>query len=171
MKITKKFIAVICATFFMSSIASAADLKIGFVDLQKALTHTKMGAKAQKDFEAEVKGLQEKVEAKKGEYDKALADYNKQKESLNTKARQEKEEAVATLEKEWKRLVGDSQEQIRRKNNQVVGDFAQKLRAVVQAVGKEEGFSAVYDKNMAIYTADALDVTDKVVKKFDEVNK
>ena len=171
MKLSKMLLTGIVAALFAVTSASAADLKIGFVDLQKALTQTKMGAKAQKDFEAEVKGLQEKVEEKKGEFDKAAADLNKQKDSLNAKARQEKEESVATLEKEWKRLVSDSQEQIRRKNNQVVSEFAQKLRAVVQTVGKDESFSAIYDKNMAIYSADALDVTDKIVKKFDEVNK
>lgn len=171
MKLEKITTICVLAALFVVTSASAADLKIGFVDLQKALTQTKMGAKAQKDFEAEVKGLQEKVEAKKAEYEKALADFNKQKETLNVKARQQKEEEVATAEKDYKRLLNDSQEQIRRKNNQVVQEFAQKLRDVVRTVGKDGGFSAIYDKNMAIYSADSFDITDKVVKTFDEVNK
>ncbi|MCC6933074.1 MAG: OmpH family outer membrane protein [Deltaproteobacteria bacterium] len=171
MKTTIKVLGLMSMFFVFTGLAAAADLKVGIVDLQKALSQTKNGAKAQKDFEAEIKSLQTNVDGKKGEYDKALADFNKQKDSLNAKARQEKEDQIIKLEKDWKRDVNDAQEQIRRKNTQIIGEFGQKLRAAVQTVGKEEGYTLVVEKNITLYAVDGIDVTDKVVKKFDEVNK
>ena len=90
---------------------------------------------------------------------------------MNAKARQEKEDQIIKLEKDYKRDLGDAQEQIRRKNSQIVGDFGQKLRTAVQAVGKDDGYTIVLEKNITLYSVDGIDITDKVVKKFDEVNK
>ena len=168
----KLFLFGIASAILMTTqIALAADAKIGFVDAQKALTKTKFGAKAQKDLEAERKSMQDKIDTKKSEFDKAVADLTKQKDSLSEKARREKEEATANLRKDLERMAADSQEQLKRKEAEVLRDFGQKMQAAIAAIGKEEGFTAIYPRQIAAYVSDSVDITEKAVKKYDEMNK
>ena len=64
-----KICGLVGLSLLMTQTAFAADMKVGVVDLQKALSQTKAGAKAQKDFEAEIKSLQTDIDKKKNEYE------------------------------------------------------------------------------------------------------
>lgn len=128
----------------MTSVAHAApELKVGYVDMQKALAATDAGKDAQKKYEAEVKKLQAKLDDKKGDFEKLQGSYQKQKDSLSDKAKTEKEEELLAHEKELKRTFQDSQETLRRKNAQLVGELLEKMRKIVDEFGKNEGYTVI----------------------------
>lgn len=153
--------------------AHAADFKVGFVDMQKALAASQVGREAQKRYEGEVKRAQSKLDEKKDEYKKLQDNLEKQKESLNDKAKAEKAEELMTVEKDLRRSYQDSQEQLRRKNDQIVGELVVKLRKIVDEYGRNEGYTIILERGaQSVLFADAsIDVTDAVVKKFDAENK
>ena len=155
--------------FVSSTVAATPDMKVGFVDIQKALASSDAGKDAQKRYDAEVKKLQAKLDDKKSEFEKLRQAYTKQKDSLNEKARAEKEEELMSREKELKRAFQDSQDSLRRKNAQLVGELVEKLRKIVDEYGKDEGFTLILEKGgQTVLFADAkIDVTDDIVKKFD----
>ncbi len=152
---------------------AATELKIGSVDLQKALATCQAGKDAQKQYEAEVKKAQSKLDGKKGEYKKLQDSYEKQKDSLNAKAKGEKEEEILSTEKDLRRSFQDSQEQLKRKNDQIVGELVGKIRKVVESYGQSEGYSVIVERGgvSTLYVSPTLDVTDEVVKLFDEQGK
>jgi len=154
-----------------SSFAFAADFKVAYVDMQKALASSSAGKDAQKKYEAEVKKLQAKLDDKKGEFEKLKSAYEKQKESLNDKAKQEKEEDLLSREKELKRTFQDSQEKLRRTNSQLVGELVEKLRKVVEEVGQAGGYTLILERGgQSVLFADSkIDITDSVVEKFDRL--
>ena len=148
---------------------AAPELRVGYVDLQKALTNSKLGSAAQKKYEEEVKAAQAKLDVKKKEFEGLQDAFQKQKESLNDKARAEKQEQLINREKDLKRTFQDSQEALRRRNNQLVGDLIKDIRKAVNEVGKAENFTLILEKSAqsVLYADNSIDVTDKVVKKFD----
>jgi outer membrane protein len=156
----------------LPQVVVADELKIAVVDLQRALTTTKQGKSAQEKLEEDVKKAQGSIEGKKKEIEKAQEAYNKQKESLNQKARADKEEQLITMEKEIKRLLQDSQEGLRRKNNQLVGELVKKLRVIIEDIGKEDSYSMVLERSSqaVIYADKSIDITDEVIKRFDDKN-
>ena len=152
---------------------AAPEIKVGFVDLQKALASTDAGKEAQKKCEAEVKKLQGKLDEKKGDFEKLQGSYQKQKESLSDKARQEKEEELVSKEKDLKRNFQDAQEMLRRKNAQLVGELVEKMRKVVDEYGRSESFTMILERSGqgVLFADSSIDVTDSIVKKFNEGSK
>lgn len=148
---------------------AAPELKVGYVDMKRALGASKAGAEAQKRYEAEVKKAQASVDGKKKEVDALKDAYKKQRESLNEKARAEKEEQILSAEKELTRSFQDSKEKLRRENASLIGDLVKRIMSVVGTVGKEQGFTVILEKggDTVLYADASIDLTDAVVKKFD----
>jgi len=149
-----------------------ADIRIAYVDLEKALSGSKAGMQAQKEYEAEVKNAQTDLDKKKKEFQRSQEDMSKARASLSDDARVQREEKLMTLEKDLKRTLQDSQESLRRKNAKLVGDLVKKLRDVVNEVGKKEGFTVILEKSSqsVLYADASIDITDKVVQAFDQSN-
>lgn len=153
--------------------ASAADFKIGIVDMQKALAESQIGKQAQKRYAGEVERAQSKLNEKKDEYKKLQTSLEKQKDSLNDKAKAEKAEELMSIEKDLRRSYQDSQEQLRRKNDQIVGELVVKLRKIVDEYGRSEGYTFILERGAqsVLYADSSNDITDEVVKRFDAENK
>lgn len=171
MSIVRKCSAVVIgALCFVGTASADSGLKIGYVDIQKALSSCSEGKDAQKKYEDEVGRLQEKLNAKKADFEKLQQNYHKQKSSLSDKARAEKEDELVSREKELKRTFQDSQETLRKRNSQLVGELMKKMRTVVEHYGKNNGYSLVLEKSspMVLYADGSADITDEVIEKFDE---
>jgi outer membrane protein len=155
-----------------STALAAPELRVGFVDLQKALSSSSAGQEAQKKYDAQVSKAKTSVEDKKKELDGLKESYKKQSASLNDKARQAKEEEILNHEKDLKRSLQDSQEKLRKENMQLVSDLVKRIRAVVADVGKEEGFTMIFEKSSqsVLYADSSIDITESVIKKFNESN-
>ncbi len=152
---------------------AAPGLKLGYVDLQRALSESRTGKAAQKDYEKTVLAAQAKLDKKKGEFEKLREDFAKQRDSLNEAALQKKEEELIEKERDIKRSYKDSQEKLRRTNAQMVGDLMKELRKAVAAVGKEKGLTLILEKGSpaVLYADGEIDITDAVVSRFNEQTK
>ncbi len=159
-------------SLFLSS-AHAADFKIGSVDLQKVLSSSNAGKSAQKEFENDRKKLQEKINDKKSDWDKSNQGYQKQKDSLNEKARAEKEEQLLGQEKELKRTFQDAEESLRRRNAQLVSTMMEKVKKIVDEYGKSAGYTVILERNgqSVLFLDSSIDITEIIVKKLDEATK
>ena len=156
-------------------IASAGpEVRVAYVDLQRALSESDSGKTAEGKFQEEVKKARGGIDAKKKEFDSLQESTKKQKDSLAPKALAEKEEKLMALEKELKRMIQDGEDTLRRRNSQLVGELVKKLRAVVDQVGKEDGYTLIFEKggqSPVLYADQGIDITDKVVKKFNATAK
>jgi outer membrane protein len=148
-------------------------MRLGYVDLQRALTESRVGKKAQKEYETAVKKAQGDLDIKKSEFEKLRESFTKQRESLNADALQKKEEELMEKERDIKRSFKDSQERLRRTNAQMVGDLMKDLRVAVEAVGKSKSLTVILEKGSqaVLYASDEIDVTDEVVEKFNAQSK
>ena len=160
--------------FFTGQAAPAladSGMRVGYVDLQKALSASKAGQKAQKGYEIEVKKAQAAIDQKKEEFDQLRKSFDKQRESLNDKARQDKEEELLAMERDLKRSFKDSQDTLRRKNTVLVADLMKQMRTAVEFVGRDQNFTIILEKGSqaVLYADNKIDITDEVVSKFDEL--
>lgn len=153
--------------------AANAEFKVAFVDMQRALQSSEAGRDAQKQYETEVKKSQGKIDEKKSEFERLQKNYTKQKESLSDKAKQDKEEELMGVEKELKRSFQDTQDTLRRRNAQIVGELVEQLRKVVDQLGQEEGYTLILEKGgpALLYADTKIDITDEVIRKFNEMKK
>lgn len=153
----------------VSPASADSSVKIAYVDLQKALSESEAGKTAEDKFQEEVKKARAGIDAKKKDYDALQESVKKQKDSLSAKALSEKEEKLTAMEKDLKRAIQDGEDSLRRKNAQLVGDLVKKLRAIVDQIGKDDGYTLIMEKGAqspVLFADKEIDITDKVVKKF-----
>ena len=71
------------------------------------------------------------------------------------------------------RLVQDSNEELKRKENELVGEIAKELRDVVKRLGKELGYDLIleYQESGVLYKSDIVDLTTQVIERYDNEQK
>ncbi|MBC8198902.1 MAG: OmpH family outer membrane protein [Desulfobacterales bacterium] len=162
---------VVCVVFglvlCMSSYAMAD--KVGYVNLQRLVSESKMGKKASKDIQKLRKQKQKVVSAK-------LKEVNKLRDLINNKgdkmAAAEKRDVLENLQKaykEYQRLVADAKDDIVRGDRKLVSTILEKANKILKKVAKKYKYTIIIkDPNAVGYLDPDVDITDKVIK---ELNK
>ncbi len=168
----KKIVFFIIVSLFAFS-AQAADLKIGYVDLNKALTQSEEGKKAIKILQDMAKAKEELINKKGNEIKKLDDEIAKQASILNPEAIKEKKEEREKLIRDYQRIVKDSQDEVRKKENDLMKKIIKNIRKVLAEIGEEEGYSVIFERTerVILYIPKEVDLTDRLIKRFNESSK
>lgn len=155
------------------SVAEAAAVLVGKVDVQKVLTTVEQGKrvrdKLKKDFDKKQKQL------KKGEDRIRKMQQELQKQSLvmnqKTKAKKEREiqEEILKLQK----LTMDFQQEIQRREQKLKVPLLENVRTVVDEVSKKAGVDLTVETSTApiMYAKKSKDITGMVIKAYNSKYK
>ena len=153
-----------------ASQASAAELKIGFVNIQKAITETKEFKKSQMRFQLKLKKEKGIIDARKKKVENMLRELNKQGFVLNTELKKAKEESFLREKKEFDRYVQDREEEFRRSEQKVIEKISKKMLEVLKQLGKQKKLTMVIEKKAVFYSDSALDLTQLAVKTYNKLH-
>ena len=147
----------------------AADLKIGYVDIQKAINECNAGKEAKKVITKEVEKFQQTVALKQKELQTLKESFEKQAPMLNQDARTNKEKEYQNKVREFQRWGEDNQNEVNQKRAEMERTIALGLQTVIQKVGADDGYTLVLEKNenIVLYVSKSIDLTDRVIKAFD----
>lgn len=147
--------------------AYAEDLKIGSVDLVKALNESEAGKKAKADLEFLIKTKQSSLNEKGAVIEKMKTDMDKQSSVLSADARKSKEEELERSIRDYQRQVADSQNEVKKKEGELTGDIIKELRDIVQKIGGEEGYTIILEggEGQILYAKKEIDLTDSLIKR------
>ncbi len=162
---------VLCITAGAVSKATAAEgLKIGIVDLFRALNESDAGKKAKTDLEALIKSKQIAIDEKGKKLEALKGDLEKQTAIISAEARKAKEEELERLVRDFQRIVADSQAEVKKKEGELTGGILKDLRDAINKIAQEEGYSLILERaeGLVLYAVKPLDITDKVIKRHDE---
>lgn len=153
-----------------SMAAELITVRIGYVDLVKALNESESGKKAKADLEFLIKTKQTTIDEKGKAIEKAKADIEKQSSVLSPDARKTKEEEMERLLRDYQRLVADSQNEVKKKESELTSDILKDLRAIVQKIGEDEGYTLILEsaEGQILYAKKESDLTETVMKKYNE---
>ena len=148
---------------------SAADFKIGYIDLQKALNQSEAGKSAKDKIAQRVKDHETNIEARQKELKKLKDDIDKQGLLLSEDARAAKERDYQQKLKEFQRLTKDAQEEVQQKDSDFTRQILEDLSKVIQEFGAREGFSMILEKteSAVLYADDKSDLTERVIRAYD----
>ncbi|MBN2654706.1 MAG: OmpH family outer membrane protein [Nitrospirae bacterium] len=171
----KKFIAAALCFGFIGmasfSAAYAADMKVGVVDVFKALNESEQGKKAKAELESLIKTKQSSLEDKGKSLEKMKADLDKQSSVISAEARKAKQDDFERQMRDYQRVASDAQAELKKKENDLTGGILKELREIILKVSAEGGYTLVLEKAQALYATDNIDLTDKVIKAYDESKK
>lgn len=148
--------------------ASASEVKIGVVDLRKALVESETGKKAKAELESFVRAKQSGLEEKGRTIERLRGELEKQGSVLSKDARKAKEEELERVTRDAQRLMSDAQAELSKKENELTGAVLKDLRAVIDEIAKTEKYTIVLEKadGLVLYRSAAIDFTDKVIQKY-----
>ncbi len=161
-----KAILVLCFLLISIPAWGQEKVKIGFVDIQKAITESQAGKRAKERFQAQVKKVESDLMKEKQEVERMKSDFDKKGALL-------KEEEKVNLEKElqrkalgYQRSMQDSQEELRQKENEMTGAILQDLQKIVVEIGKKEKFTLILERSQVLYSDQGVDITPKVIELY-----
>jgi len=152
------------------NLAQAADnLKIGCVDLQRVIETSDIGKKLKNDIQQEIEKAKQKLTEKDQELKKLREMLDRQSFAMNEDVKQEKLKEFQTKARELERLTTDSEDDLKQRFTVKQQKLIQDVMDVVKQYGKEKGYSIILEKGLTvIYAIDSFDVTDEVIKIFNE---
>jgi outer membrane protein len=153
--------------------ASAMELKIGVVDLQKAMELSEAGQKAKAVFQKKVDRVQSDLKAKQDELALLKEEIDRQSVLLSDEARMEKQSAYQTGLKDFKRLYEDAQEELRMEDAKLSEKILKDLQAVIEEYGEKEKYDLIMEKNQSglLHRDSSLDITNKIILLYDDSKK
>jgi outer membrane protein len=167
----KKLLTSLCAgvLVLVASGAFAADaVKIGLVNLVKVINDATEGKRANAELESFLKARQMSVDEKAANLEKAKKDLEKTSQAAAKKA---KEAEVNRLAAEYQNLLTTSQAEVQKKAAELKNYVLKDIKEIVDAIGAEDKFTVVLTEEATIYFQKTIDITDRVIKKYDESKK
>jgi outer membrane protein len=163
----------IMACCFASTTVFAADVKIGYVDMQRALSSSEAGKEAREQLAARVKQYQDELNAKQEELKKLKDEFEVQGALLNDTTKKAKEKDYQQKLKVFQRIAKDDEDDVRSREEESVRKIFEVLDKIVKEYGRKNDYKFIFLKNETILYADdkTSDLTDEIIKLFNASRK
>ena len=164
----KKMMTALVGLLFLAT-PVFAEMKIAYVDLQKALNLSKAGVQAKSEINDLVKKYEAEFKGKQDELLKMKTDLDKQASLLSETARTEKEREYQKNVVEIQRFQKDVKDELQLKDTEHTKRILNELFEILQKIGKDGGYTLILEKNegAVIYADNSIDVTDALIKAYD----
>ena len=150
-----------------------APQRIAYVDVQRVLARSAAGVTAREQLEREKAAMQKQVDGQRVDAERLREELEKKGQLLSADARREKQETLERKVRDVRRLVDDLQKELQKKEQEILAKVLNDISGVVQKIGKEKGYTLIVERRGAsvVYGAPEADVTDEVVRIFDDETK
>jgi outer membrane protein len=160
-------IAMLGLGMLVASVAPA-QIKVGVVNLQRAVLESAEIKKASTAMEARYKPRQ--LEAQKVE--KELQDIQNQLQTgvgkLSSEAEAELQARGQRRQRELQRMSEDLQNEVDRERNEILGRSSKQMQAVVAKLAEAKGLDMVVDSSTTLYFKTALEITNEAIAAYDK---
>lgn len=167
--ITVGLVSFVLALFVLSaSPLTAADMKIGVMNVQKVLVNSTSGKVAKEKFDQKMQDLQSKFKAEEEELVTMQKEIENKSSAWNEETKQVKVRDFQKKRRELQEKSEDARFELKTLQDKELAPILKALEGVVTTFGKENGYTLILDsKNGVIFFSDAVDITDQLVKRLD----
>lgn len=165
-----KLLAKVLVLMSLGLSAQAAESKVAFVDMQKAIQSTKAGKKAKESLDTEYQKRKKDLDKKKADIEKMGQDLEKKKAVLSEEVLGRKQMELQEEMMKFQKVVAENQLEIQKREKELVEPILEKLRSAIEKVAKEQKISMVFEKGPQniLYADKDSDITDAVIAAFEK---
>jgi outer membrane protein len=165
---SRLFLLGILFAFVTPRLARAEDLKLGYVDMQRAVAETEDGRKARaalkKVFDQKQKELDEQQENLK----KKKEDFDKKRTLLSADKVREKEEE---LQKDFQKVQESymrHQRDLQEKEGEAMQKILERMNRIINKIALSENFTMILDRAQAglVFAKPHLDLTNELIRRY-----
>jgi outer membrane protein len=150
---------------------AAEVVKLGFFDKQAIVDRSEIGKRGGESFKIEMKKVREKLEAERQEL-KELEEEMKKKEVIwSEDLKKVKLQEFFTKKRNLEQQVIQANRELEQLEQELLKPLKEKLVEVVARIGKEEGFTMIFERDDAglFYAPNSLDLTDQIIRELNVI--
>ena len=170
MTLNKSVLSTVAVIFALCAFrAQAAEIKVGFVDMQKAIQETANGKKAKKDLEEEFNKKKKELEKREADIKKMGEDFEKRSMAMNEDSRMKKQQEIQGQMRQYQEIASKSQMEIQKRERDLTQPIVNKLRSIIEEIAKKEDFTMILEKSeqSVMWAKKDVDLTDRVIREYD----
>jgi len=160
--------AVIAASFVLAALPASAQLKVGVVNLQKALQDTAEIKQAEADLKARFGPRQEEIASMEKEIAKMTAEAEANQSKYNEQTMAELVARLQNRQRQYQRNSQQLQEEVNRDRQDILARIGQRFQEVVKKVSEEKGLDFVFDQNNLLFAKPGMDISAEVTAAYDK---
>ena len=159
-----KFSLMLAAATLMASsnLVAAAELKIGFVKLERLFKEAAPAVKAQKKIEKEFASRDQELQKLSKQARELQTGLEKDGVTMAESERRDKEQDLARLNRDLQRMQRELREDLNLRKNEELAAVLERANKVIQQIAESEKFDLILQE--AVYISPRIDITDRVIK-------
>ena len=147
--------------------ARGEPLKIGFVDIDRAVGQTQAGRAARDELARKRRAAQAQISPELARYQALAKDL--EAKGLSDGARYQKQLDLMEMRNKIESRMKELEDQQKVDQQRLEAPLTARLREVVREVGEQQGFALIWRRGSpgVLYIHEALDITDGIVERYD----
>lgn len=166
------FATIICLSITgLAPAAFSADaVKIGVIDFERIMKESSAGKMNQKALNTKGTELKNKLEKEKQQLDAISQSFEKEALVLSDEKKREKERDFRNQVEDFRIKQQDYANELKNLEIKMINDMQKAVYDIANELGKKEKYTIIIEKKNAgvIYIAEPVDVTDIVIKKYND---
>jgi outer membrane protein len=174
MKNFLRFIAILVFLFFFQANAIGADpVKIGVLDMQKFQTNSKAMQIETQKLQKKYDDMKKRLEDEMKDLQKLEDELKKQSLMLSLDAQSNKKREVESKQRYIQFLRNDFSQEMKDADQENSQRILKEVEKIVAKIAKDGGYTLILERKALglIYADDSVDITDQVVKDYDNLKK
>ncbi|HWU83349.1 MAG TPA: OmpH family outer membrane protein [Methylophilaceae bacterium] len=153
----------LAASMTMATSLQAAELKVGYVQVDKILQEAPQTAESGKKLEKEFGPRTQELDRMQKQIKDMETALDKDSLTMSETDRRNKERDISNQKIEFQRKQRELREDVNLRKNEELGSLQDRINKAVTAVSEAEGYDLVIYGGVA-YASKKVDITDKVLK-------
>jgi outer membrane protein len=160
-------LAVMCGFF---ALTASAQVKVGIINSQRAMSETAEIKKAFAALEAKYKPRQDEVNTLQRDIQEIQQKLRDGAGKLTGEAESDLQLQGQLKQRRLQRLGEDSQAELEQDQNDIINRARARMQAVVQKLAQERDLDLVVDISNTVYFKQALDITNDAIAAYDKAH-
>jgi outer membrane protein len=147
-------------------VAGAADVKIGFVDVERISRESAPAERASKQLEKEFAPRQQELQRREAQIKEFQGQLEREAMTMAESDRRGKEQELARANVEFQRMQREFREDLTIRRNQEIQGLMERANRVIRKIAEADKFDLIIQD--AVYRNPRIDITDRVLKALAE---
>ena len=149
-----------------TSAAFAEDLKVGYVDMQRALNETEDGRKAKEKLKKDFDQKQKELDEQQAQLKKEIEDLDKKRTLLPADKVREKEAELQSRMQKVQQTYLRHQQDLSGKEQEATAKIFERMQKIIAKIAATENFSMIMDKAGLVFAKPHLDLTNELIRRY-----
>ena len=146
----------------------AAEYKIGYVDVRRVVQESEQAQQAKGELEKQVAERKQQLARKRQKVQDLQKELDNQGSLMSEEQEKAKKRRLQQAMRELRRLQQQAQEDLDTRKNQVLQDIYDRVFQIANRIGEQEDFDLILTAPSALYVADRVDLTERVLAEVND---